>query len=114
MLNYSTQGARVRNLRSTFVLLLAIVLGLSFALVPEDLPETTFDESDTQPYEDTPLFSIVVRQVAARPAEDGLTCVSPLRFAPLTGRCQCRHPYERVPAHPASDSLTILDCSLRS
>ena len=103
----------MRNLRSAFVLLLAVVFGLSLAVVPEDVPETAFDESETQPYESTPMFSIVVRQVAARAAEGGLTCVSPLRFAPVTGRCQCRLQYERVSAHPDSDSLTILDCSLR-
>ena len=103
----------MRKLRSTFVFLLAIVLSLFLAVAPEDAPETAFDESEAPPYETTPLFSIVVRPVAARAAEDGLTCVSPLRFAPVTGRCGCRLPHERLLAHPDSDSLTILDCSLR-
>jgi hypothetical protein len=103
----------VRKLRSAFVLLLTIVLGLSLVALPEDVPETAFDESETQPYENTPLFSIVVTQAAAWAAEDGLTCVSPLRFAALTERCECHLPYARVRAHPDSDSLTILDCSLR-
>jgi len=86
-------------------MLLTIVLGLCLAVLPEDVPETAFDESETQPYESTPLFSTVVRPVAAWAAEDALTCVSPLRFAPLTERC--------VLVHPDSDSLSILDCSLR-
>ena len=103
----------MRKLRSGFVLLLAIILGLSLAAVPEDVPETPFDESETPPYESTPLFSIVVLQVAAQAPEDGLTCVSPLRFPPLTELCGCRLQDERVAAHPDSDSLTVLDCSLR-
>jgi hypothetical protein len=107
------EGAPVRKVRSTFALLLAIALGLSLAVPPGALTETPFDESETQPYESTPLFLIVVRQVAARAAEDGLTCVSPLRFAPLTESCGCHLQYERVPAHPDSDSLTIFNCSLR-
>jgi hypothetical protein len=103
----------MRNARSAILFFVILTLGLSLAVVPEDVPETAFDESETQPYEGTPLFSIVVRPVAARAAEGGLTCVSPLRFAPVTGRCQCRLQYERVSAHPDSNSLTILDCSLR-
>ncbi len=103
----------MRKLRSGFVLLLAIVLGLSLAAVPEDVPETAFDESETPPYESTPLFSIVVPQVAGHAPEDGLTCVSPLRFARLTELDGCRLEYERMAAHPDSDSLTVLDCSLR-
>jgi hypothetical protein len=103
----------MRNTRSAVVFLVILTFGLSLAVVPEDVAETAFDESETQPYERTPLLSIVVTQAAAWAAEDGLTRVSPLRFTPVTGRCQCRLPYERVPAHPDSDSLTILDCSLR-
>lgn len=92
---------------------LILILGLSVAVPAEDVPETAFDESESPPYEGTPVFAIVVPQVAARAART-MTCVSPLiRFAPVTGRCQCRLPYERVPAHPDSDSLTIFDCSLR-
>jgi len=103
----------VRKLRSGFVLLLAIILGLSLAAVPEDVPETAFDESETPPYESTPLFSIVVPQVAAQAPEDGLTCVSAPHFSPWTELCGCHLQYERAAAHPESDPLTVLDCSLR-
>ena len=103
----------MRNARSAIVFLVILTMGLSLSVLPDDIAETAFDESETQPYETTPLFSIVVRPVVARTAANGLTCVSPLRFAPVTGRGGCRRPYERVPAHPDSDSLTILDCSLR-
>jgi hypothetical protein len=104
---------RARIRRSAFVLLLAVGFGLSLAVVPEDIPETPFDESEAQPCESTPLFSIMVRQVTARAPGSGLTCVSPHRFVPVAGRCQCRLPHERVPAHTDSNSLTILDCFLR-
>jgi hypothetical protein len=104
----------MRNARSAIVFLVVLTLGLSLAVVAENLPETAFDESETQPYESTPLlFSIVVRPVAARAAADGLTRVSPLRSAPVTGRRGCHLQYERLLAHPDSNSLTILDCSLR-
>ena len=43
-----------------------LTLGLSLAVLPEDLPETAFDESESQPYESAPLFSFVVPLVATR------------------------------------------------
>ena len=103
----------MRSARSAIVFLVILTMGLSLSVLPEDVAETAFDESDTQPYESTALFSIIVRLAAARTAADGLTGVSPLRFAPVTGCSGCRLPYERLLAHPDSDSLTILDCSLR-
>jgi hypothetical protein len=58
-------------------------MGLSLSVLPEDVAETPFDESEMQFYVSTLLlFSIVVPQVAARAAED-----------------------ERVPAHPAQPEL---------
>ena len=56
----------MRTLRAALVLAVVFGLGLSFALIPEDLAETVFDESETLPYEATPLFSIVPPQVAGR------------------------------------------------
>ena len=103
----------MRNARSAIVFLVILTMGLSLSVLPEDVAETAFDESETQPYETTPLFSIVVRPVVARTAANGLTCVSPLRFASVTGRGECRLPHEGLLAHRDSDSLTIVDCSLR-
>ena len=103
----------MRNARSAIVFLVILTMGLCLSVLPEDVAETALDESEALPYERTPLFSIVVRPVAARTAKDRLTRVSALRCAPLTGRCQCRLRSERVWAHSDFDSLTILDCSLR-
>src|SRR5690242_3418629 len=103
----------MRNARSAIVFLVILTMGLSLSVLPEDVAETAFDESETQPYENNPLFSIVVWLVAARTAADRLTRVFPLRFAPMSGRYGRRRRHERLLAHPDSDSLTILDCSLR-
>lgn len=70
----------VRKLRSAFVLLVAIVLGLSFAVLQEDVPETAFDESEGLPYESTPLFSILVPQAAS----EAQAVLSVTRFVPGT------------------------------
>jgi hypothetical protein len=80
----------MRNTRSAIVFLVIVTLALSLAVVPENLPETAFDESEMQLYVSPLLSWIVVPQVAAW-AADG----------------------ERLPAHPGSDFLAILDCSLR-
>jgi hypothetical protein len=103
----------MRNARSAIVFWLILTMGLSLSILPEDVAETAFDESETQPYESTALFSMVVRLVATRTAEGGLNFVSVLRCAPATGCCQCPLPYERVSTQSDSDSLTILDCSVR-
>lgn len=65
-------STRVRNVRFVFVLLLTMVLGLFLAVPAEDISETAFDESETLPYESTPLFSIEVPQAAAPEAQDVL------------------------------------------
>jgi len=103
----------VRKLRLGFVFLLAIILGLSLATVPEDAPETAFDESETLPYETTPLFSIVVPQAAAQAPEDRQTRVSAPAVSPLTELRGRRLQGEKVAVHPDSHPLTVLHCSLR-
>jgi hypothetical protein len=62
----SRSGGRMRKLRSAnlfFILLL--VLGLSWAVPAQDLPETTYDESEALPCESTPLVSEVIPPAAA-------------------------------------------------
>jgi hypothetical protein len=44
--------------RSALILFVLLVLGFSLAVASEDLLETTYDESETQPYEAIPFFSI--------------------------------------------------------
>src|ERR1039457_5313978 len=43
--------------RSALILFVLLVLSFSLAVASEDLLETTYDESETQPYEAIPLFS---------------------------------------------------------
>jgi hypothetical protein len=103
----------MRKLGSAIVFSVILTFGLSLAVPAEDVPETSFDESESLPYESTPLFSIVVVQVATRAAEHGLAWVSPVRFAFLNGYSECYPPYGPGPVHPHPDSSTIFDCSFR-
>ena len=58
----------MRKPRSALILLVLLVLSLTLAVPAEDVLETTYDESETQPYEDVPLFSILLP-----PAAGGMT-----------------------------------------
>jgi hypothetical protein len=55
------------------VFLIILALGLPLGFLPEDVPETAYDESEALPYEGTPLFSIVVVQVATRTTQEPLS-----------------------------------------
>ena len=57
-------------------LMLTFCLGVSFPA--EDIPETRYDESESVPYEVTPLFSVAVLPVASRTAQ------APLSSSPKT------------------------------
>jgi hypothetical protein len=95
--------------RPCSILLLCVLLGfVADAAVPaEDVPETAYDESEGLPYEVIPLLSIVSRPVAAR------TPQPMLKSGPLSRRCEGHAEHRAWSAHPASNSLTILDHSLR-
>jgi hypothetical protein len=54
-----------------FLMLLSLGLGLSFPA--EDIPETPYDESESVPYEVTPLFLIAKPSVAARTTQAPLS-----------------------------------------
>lgn len=104
----------MRNPRSALVLLLLLLLGLgvSLAVPVEDVPETPYDESETLPYENTPVFSITVTQASGRIAKAELNCGSLLHFDSLMKRCNGRRENDRR-LHRLSDSLTIRNRSLR-
>jgi len=70
----------VREVRLALVFVLAMVLGLFLAVPAEDVPETAFDESETQPYEGSPLFKVMPPQAAAPEAQDARSAldVSPV------------------------------------
>ena len=97
---------------SILVLCVLLGFGVSLAVPAEDLPETAYDESEALPYEGTPVFSFVVPQASARIAKAELSCDSLLRFNSLTKRCQRRRE-NNAGWHRVSDSLTILNHSLR-
>jgi hypothetical protein len=95
--------------RPCSILLLCVLLGFGAGLsVPaEDVPETAYDESQRLPYEVIPLLSSVSRPAAAR------TLQPMLKSGSLSGHCEGRAEHRAWSAHPASNSLTILDHSLR-
>lgn len=84
----------MRNLRSFLVLLVVVVFGVSLAFPAEDLPETPYDESETLPFESTPVYqaplSGAIRQASAASIVSGTRAVpggeirSPDRVASLT------------------------------
>ena len=97
----------MRVLRTALVLLAAFALSLSFAVPVEDVPETSYDESEALPYESTPPFSIMEQESVLAPR---------LEFPPQLQREAKRkmlaEPSERE-THPIGDSVIILGHSLR-
>jgi hypothetical protein len=55
----------MRRIYTCLVFFVVVVLGLSPALPAEDLPDTTYDESETQPYEGAPSISNLMAQTAS-------------------------------------------------
>jgi hypothetical protein len=102
----------MRRRSSILILCVLLAFGVSLAVPAEDVPETAYDESEALPYEETPLFSIVVPLVAARTAKAELSCDSLLRFNSLTKRRNHRRE-NNARSHWVFDSLSIINCSLR-
>jgi hypothetical protein len=102
----------MRKLRCILVVLAALAVSLSFAVPVEDDPETPYDESESLPYEGTPLFSIAVPEtVVAAPAV--WAGVSSLGLDTAARRCESYRQHPAWAVHPISDPLTISNCSLR-
>jgi len=96
------------------VLLMLVVLlgfGVSFCVPAEDVPETPYDESETVPYEMTPpLYSYSLQESA--PAFQVVPIVPSDLFS-TPKHASCRAGCRKQAAHAVSDSLIILDHSLR-
>ena len=97
---------------SVLVLLVALVLSVSFAVPAEDAPETAYDESESLPCESTPVVSIAapentVKTSTVRPS------ASRLRFGSLTSSDTQKLAPRIGCAYPTSDSVAILEHSLR-
>jgi len=92
--NFS-RAERKSKLRSLLSILVLLVLGLSFAVTAEDVPETAYDELEPSPYEGTPVFRVVLSQAIA-PAR---------RIARIIVRLQPRDPFRfsvtRIPDREA-------------
>jgi len=101
----------MRKASSVLVLFVLLAFGVSLALPAEDVPETAYDESEVLPYECTPLFPSATPKAAAA-AQTVLTVASRCCSNPAAG-CQRYQKQLAGTVHPVSDSLTILNCSLR-
>jgi hypothetical protein len=54
----------MRRVYSCLVLFVLLILGTSSAMVAEDLPDTPYDESETQPYESSTSIPNLMGQTA--------------------------------------------------
>jgi hypothetical protein len=79
----------MRRIHSTIVLAVLLAFGLSFSIPVEDLPETSYDESEPAPYEVSQIFTLTLMQ-SARLASDAERLVLPIRpsatFPPYSGQ----------------------------
>jgi hypothetical protein len=98
--------------RFTIVFLMILALGLPLGFPAEDVPETTYDESEALPYVATPLFSSVVVQVATGTNQDVLSFSHPKPGAPSRFTAAGVHDTDGHQSADARTSLTLL-CTLR-
>lgn len=68
---------------SILVLFVFLGFGVSLAVPAEDVPETSYDESEAVPYESTPVFSTVAPQASTQIAQSTLRSLHRKRDAPL-------------------------------
>jgi hypothetical protein len=93
------------------LILMLLSLGVSLGLPAEDVLDAVYDESEALPFEAISLFSTVARPRLCPTPQSVQKLDCSFHLGSLTRQCQC--PAPRVPAHPTSDSLTLLDHSLR-
>ena len=104
--------ARRAQLRSVFVLFVALGVSVSFAMPAEDAPETAYDESESLPCESTPVVSVAmpntIREALAVRVGTSQVLRTSLR------RLEVRRSDRRAElACTVSHSLVILDHSVR-
>ena len=86
-----------------------MAFGVSLFVPAKDVPETTYDESETLPYVSTSVASVLRPEVAVL-ASNGKTALAWLHLGSRRRFVQDR--WASLP-YPICDSLTILDHSLR-
>jgi hypothetical protein len=98
----------MRKPRSALALLLLLGFSVSFSVPAEDVPETAHDESESLPYEMTPLASIMVNE-----SVQALRSLPGSLPAPRRAATHSAFPAEReeLAAHPISS--LILNHALR-
>ncbi len=99
--------------RCAVVFLMILTLGVSLGLPMEDVLDAVCDESETLPLESTPLFSRVVVQMPTRTPQPTLKSGSRSIWVPRADAANSRAAQMEQPSRPITDSLTILDHSLR-
>ena len=96
--------------RALLTVFLALVFGLSVAVPAEDIPETTYDESETLPYEGTPVFRIALSEAVVRgPGAWACTSLQGLAFFKTFSRLPREHGNGST-SLAAGSLLTILVC----
>jgi len=66
-------SACMRKPSCALIFFVLVIFSLALAVPAEDVPETTFDESETQPYEGSSLFAIAVVQASTRTTQEALS-----------------------------------------
>ena len=106
-------GGRMRKRCSASFLFVLLVFGLTLAVASEDAPETTYDESETQPYEGIPSLPFSVPTVVSRTSHEVLVCSRPQSGTPyLCGTARVRHtdPHRSAKAQNSLALLSTLRC----
>ena len=60
-------------LRFALILFVLLVFSFTLAVPSEDVLETAYDESETQPYQEVPIFGVAIVRAAARTNQEVLS-----------------------------------------
>jgi hypothetical protein len=91
----------------------AVILGVSSIIPMRNLPETPYDESESMPYESTPLFSVEVLQQLAVVPPAKLKSFLPFDLRSPARLDESEAPEGKRTAYPVFEALTIRYHSLR-
>jgi hypothetical protein len=103
----------MRKPGSVLIICVLLAFGASLAVPAEDVPETAYDESESLPYEGTPLFSTTLSQPFAFKVPAPRANTSSLWSGSLREYGHRQLDRGTNLPHPVSDLLIILDHSFR-
>lgn len=98
---------------SGFLFFTFLFLGMALWLPAEDVPETTYDESETLPCEITEQFVISPDRLPAGEPAGFINRVSASVCGRITAYCGRDPQYASLPVHPTGNIFIILSHSLR-